>query len=731
MNDDEVEEPSGFSNIELSMARDDKMHGMQFDASTSSLQFYGSSSEFLLEQKRLYGLKSEVIFSAFSKCDITAEFELVIKGKLNFGKLKESCGTDCLVSIPIESETCEVVLKNRFDQKVDIDVAKSFDGGTILPIYAGLNMEKTLHGKALSVIDEARNSVQTTEVLSSNASTYWKATEVSNIFDAHVAPKLDNVVNASLGEFNVSSFIQVYPDGAANRPPVSFGYTVDTTELLGSIDCGLTNVVVDFRIKGSHTMVAPGISSMAMNIKVFKLPAGAAPDSFNWVQLYDFALPSVSSGTVTFDKTGGFNGTLTQGDRLTFSLYIRTTRFGEITTYSITLDPETYFKVSADSLCEDSKVKLSLVHETLSRATEAITDYCMRVKSSYYGRTDSQPFAFDRDGCGGLRLLTSGLKIRRAKEDNFFVSLKELVEGLQAIDNVGMGTEPDPDTDGKFLLRIEELPFFYTEQEVLFHDAIPEANSEVEESKHYSKILVGYKKWEVSRINGLDEYNSNREYRTGLTSVSNTLDITSSLVAGGYPIEVTRQQSFAVTGGADTTYDNETFIITGKRDAYGIEPEQGHIDNPQNIYSPATSYNFKLSPVRNLMHWYKSIVNSYASISDSENKLYFNSGTGNTVAAGIAPDGDCTLENQSISENQDLFTTHFMRKSDCTPLYKNEIISYEYPMSIADWKRVKANPYGYIKYQCGVGAIEKGYIKEIKYRPAVGMATFTLKKKWL
>jgi hypothetical protein len=249
---------------------------------------------------------------------------------------------------------------------------------------------------------------------------------------------------------------------------------------------------------------------------------------------------------------------------------------------------------------------------------------------------------------------------------------------------------------------------------------------------HYSLIKTGYQKWEAEQVNGLDEPNSNREYRTILTSVNNTLDITSKLVAGSYAIETTRQQSFADTGAADTSYDNETFILCVERQAYSFQIERGIIDNAANIFSPQTLYNWRIRPYYNLMRWFKSIANSYPNISDTDNRLYFSSGTGNFLAEGQIGGAypTCKLENGVKAENRDLSRLDFIDPDEATPLWKPDYATFKYPLSVADYKAIKANPYGYISFQCGTGEWKKGYIQDIKYRLNKGEADFTLKLKY-
>lgn len=259
---------------------------------------------------------------------------------------------------------------------------------------------------------------------------------------------------------------------------------------------------------------------------------------------------------------------------------------------------------------------------------------------------------------------------------------------------------------------------------------VPEPEISVQEQLHYAIIKSGYQKWEVEKINGLDEPNSNREYRTGLSSVNNPIDITSKLIAGSYPIEVTRQQSFADTGAADTTYDNETFIICVKRDGSNLIVERGNIDNPANVFSPQTLYNWRIRPFSNLMRWFKSIANSYPNLTDSANKLFFSSGTGNYLAEGQLSGATCKLENGVKAENRDLAKSDFINVTDAIPLWKPEYATFKYPLSVADYKLLKSNPYGYISFQCGTGEWKKGYVQNLHYRLNKGEADFTLKIKY-
>jgi hypothetical protein len=302
--------------------------------------------------------------------------------------------------------------------------------------------------------------------------------------------------------------------------------------------------------------------------------------------------------------------------------------------------------------------------------------------------------------------------------------MKELMEGLRAIDNIGMGMQSDR-------VRIEPAEYFYQNTKILDIPLIPKAISNIEDQLVYSNLKTGYSKWEIKSIKGIDELNSAKEYRTGIKSVSNELDIRSNLIAAGYIIENLRTQTLVNTGNTDSTYDNDVFIICVDRDAYGYHVEQGIAENSANFFSPATAYNWRIRPVYNLMRWFKSIAQSYVSLVNTTSKLFFTSGTGNYLAEGnISVYDSCRIENKVLAENDDIDYNDFQNTDDATPIYQPEIITFDYPLSLADYKLIKSNPYGYLNVQCGQGVFFQAYIKNVQYKPAEGMATFTLIKKW-
>jgi len=715
-----IEEPIGFSEILLRVKRDDQWHGLFFEAGTSDLQFYGAAANYLRNLKQTQGFSAEATFKAITDCGGEDE---VLTGKLDFRQYKEKCGVEgCLVTMAVEQEGCTMTLRNRYDQKVDLSDQVAFDKLTVLPDYNGLNFTMQLAAQEIQVGNRAETGADPiTSVISDDPE--WVTTGDDD-FVGYISPAYADIKNSSLGTFGTTPDILVTPDGANNIPPYpAFPVTTGTATLLGDIICDLNSAVATFRHKGVINIQQSGAGALQyLRLKLWRLPAGLdASMAANWIEEYNNEFYGANiDGPVAFDVSATVPITLNQGDFIYYGVFVINNDLSNITSFNYQQDPESFFDLSASTLCPETDAVVSLVHEAASRVTEAITDRCLTVKSDYYGRTDSQPYAALEDGCGSLRVLTSGLRLRNAETPKHFVSLKDVFDGLNGIDNIGIGVEGSQ-------LRIEPTEYFYQDVEILRHRNIPRSDFALDPDDAYSIVKIGYKKWETESVNGLDEFNSNKEFRTSLKSISNTLDVTSPFIAGGYPIEKTRQQSFAETGAADTKYDNDTFIIVVTRDAYGYEVEQGVIVNASGFYSPGTAYNWRIRPMYNLMRWWKSIAQSYVNLANTAARLFFASGTGNIVATGELTD-DCNVAAVNKPENGDLSRNDMLVGKD--PLYKAENVTYRYPMSLKEYNLVKLNPRGYVSFQCGDGDFQKGFITNIAYRVARGEAELTLKLKW-
>lgn len=705
----EIDEPIGFDNFTMIVKRDPLWHGIFFEASNTTLGFYGEAYTIIKAAKDSDGVDAEIVFTAQQRCEGEEEYTTMVQGKLNFASYSETCGSECIIRMNIEQENCAMLFKNRFDQKVEIESLVAFDGASLDP-YAGLNFPMKLATQQIPVSSDA--DVDGYDTLSLDPMDFYLGNQNLLVRPTYGVVNDDSILT---GQFdNPANNFQDTEENFLISPQVlleenstcvnqEFQYNI---RLKGAVDINITHsegfgalfsfrTVVDYW-DGDGTHVGPGnLTGNATSLhNDFVANLFDAPIPFDVTYTGTVNLP-VGSGLYAYIKiyySAGFDTNATAG-------------------FNIVFDRETSFLLSSVKECPPTDANVFMINETLSRATEVITNGCLKVQSDYYGRTDSQPYAADSDGCGSLRVLTNGLKIRQANDKAFFASMKQLMDGLRPIDNIGMGMESDR-------VRIEPAEYFYQDVEILVCDAVPESRTDIEEQLIYSTIICGYEKWEIKSIKGIDEFNSGKEYRTEVKAVSNNLNIRSQLIASGYIIENLRTTTLVNSGNTDNTYDNDIFIICVERggayDQYIVE--QGNIENAANIFSPATAYNWRIRPLYNLMRWFKSI---------GKNIVRFTSGVGNYEATGNLPATDlCRLENKPLAENDDIEIADFEDTSDATPIYQPEIIEFEYPLSIADYNRIKQNPYGYITSSCGTG-----YIRTVEYKPAEGKAKFELIKK--
>ena len=722
----EIEEPLSFADIVFNIQRDELWHGIFVEASTSQLGFYGEAFNILKAAKEAYGIDANIIYTASSRCEGETDYTEVISGKLNYGTYQESCGDECIIRMSIEQASCAMVFKNRFDQKVNIDSNIAFDKLTMLTDYDGLGFTMPLATQRIPISADADVSLNG---------------DPSDFTAVDMFLGQQNLLTRPLySRVNDNSILTGYLDDPLNivqDPNDTFLLTPQV--LLGeNTNCILDEFDYEIRLKGRLRMDVN--STVGTNIVIpFAVVDYWDGTGVHWgpgnltgqaIELHrDQIAPGILDGiTYEFDYT--YTGTVTLPVGYGLYAYVKFFQNPGVNLDSINADfhiewdPETSFFLYNIKECPPTDCEVYLVNETLARATESITNGCLSIDSDYYGRVDSQPYSKDQDGCGGLRIFTPGLKIRQATDKQFFASMKEMMLGLRSVDNIGMGMYSDR-------VRIEPVEWFYQNFKMLDILLIPKSVSEIEEKLIFSNIKYGYNKWEIKSIKGIDEFCSYKERRTGIQSVNNELDITTDLITSGYIIENLRTSTLVDSGLTDSEYDNDVFMICVQRGGYNYLVEQNIASSAANYFDPTTAYNWRVRPLYNIMRWFKSIAQSYVNLSNTASLLFFTSGKGNYLAEGQITDS-CALESRVIAENEDLAITDFLNVSAGTPIYKPETIKFEYPLSIADYKLIKSNPYGYINIQCGTdGPIQKAYIKSIEYKPSEGTAEFNLIKSWL
>jgi hypothetical protein len=132
--------------------------------------------------------------------------------------------------------------------------------------------------------------------------------------------------------------------------------------------------------------------------------------------------------------------------------------------------------------------------------------------------------------------------------------------------------------------------------------------------------------------------------------------------------------------------------------------------------------NYRLTPVRNLLAWFKSIAAPRPTTSGEI--LTFNSGEGNYIAEGQM-NTQCFLEGEIIAENQDIDTSVFDDIADTSPIWETQFLVFNAPLSMEQFEDIKLNPYGLVTLECR-GVTYQGNIIQITHNPNEGDAKFKL-----
>ena len=303
---------------------------------------------------------------------------------------------------------------------------------------------------------------------------------------------------------------------------------------------------------------------------------------------------------------------------------------------------------------------------------------------------------YSTNGIGSQILLTKvGENIwLLASRSSMFCSFKELIDALNCVHTSGFAIEDDPSRSGYQRVRVEPIAHFYDSSSVMLTcENVNAVETSANSGECISEIEIGYAKWEAEQAQGLDEFLTKRIYRTTLNTIRAKWQKLCSFVASGYAIETTRRR--LGTNTTDWRYDKDNFMISAIRSDGGFTSENGGFTTtpaPSSLIDPATVYNARISPVRNLLRWLRWILPSYAN--PSTGKLIFTQGEGNYYASGKLITNP--IEADALHENQTL------KLSDYTAIipmiYKNDLVTFKYPLSFNQWLSIDNNKYYWSHY---------------------------------
>jgi hypothetical protein len=747
LGEEEIINPIGWEDISLMLVRD-QYHGVS-EGFPAKFQYHSDGYTHLKELWDTYGLQAECSLTVNYKCSETDSWTLLFEGVFDFSAINIK-HSDCIIEIPAEPSSCRVKFINRFEEKVEIPTASTITVPTKTILKTALlrqdgadtvnqddpythqiddDADAYMYKKSLIPFYANNLVIQDSPFDLGTAPIF---VEEGNCWDRTVPYTCDN----SVGLDRVTEEVSL-PIFTAE---IAGDYTIKwDVSAVATVNAVLTNTAATHGAAGISADGNPaGFESAIFQLEyqVWSSNPSHQDDSFldsdslvgnyNRSQDYTMSVAAVNSG---------FTIPLDAGDKVSLFFQIvhgayywaGTSPHGGTGAYNVTLNQKievldgSYFSVVLDDSDANPPItaSMAMVDVALDSVIDEISDGCLSLNSEYYGRTDGVNTTAS-DGCGGLRAITTGLKVRQFPAANLYASMKQLYENLNAIDNIGLnilGSE----------VIVENVKEFYSDTVAISFDNVPNIQVKFDEGMVINNLIIGYSKWESEEFNGLDEFNTKREYSNGITQTRGNKTIQSDFIASAYAAEITKRNPYLGNSTKDFKYDNDLFIFCLKRDS-GLVVDQGNITSDANIIDPSTIYNYAISPARNAIRWFKSVITGIKDATSAV--LSFKYGEGNYTAEGNYT-GDCSVEEDGVlSESQNIEYAD-ITSDHKEPLFTGELIIVEdQKLSKSEYDTIKANATQVIRVRKdSSSSYLSGWIKELKYSHKRGTVKMTLIKK--
>jgi hypothetical protein len=149
-------------------------------------------------------------------------------------------------------------------------------------------------------------------------------------------------------------------------------------------------------------------------------------------------------------------------------------------------------------------------------------------------------------------LYTCAPAIRQISDAKFKFSFENFFKSLRRL-GLALGIEGD-------FIRIELHAYFFRTTTSVTLGEVKELSVELAEDMVYNTIKTGYGNYTYDKVNGLDEFNVQQNWKTNITKVVKELDLTSPARADMYGIEITRADYFRKDT-TDSSSDTDVYMI--------------------------------------------------------------------------------------------------------------------------------------------------------------------------
>lgn len=319
-----------------------------------------------------------------------------------------------------------------------------------------------------------------------------------------------------------------------------------------------------------------------------------------------------------------------------------------------------YLKITADTIFPTTQADGYLIHDLIYGVLQRIGLGLDPFYSDFLGSQFTNTKQYDEDGCGWMYVILKGLQIRQytLTEKPFFISFKQIWDGINPILNLGLGYEVTEESPDHQVIRIEQKLHFVEDNISIYFSNVRDISSSYDQNMIFKTVKVGFKKWQSENTSGIDDPQTKHTYATRFEKVGKEINLESDFIAAGLAVETTRRATREKA--ADYKYDNDNFIIALNQDDISPDVYVPELDENFNsitgILNSDTRYNLILTPMRSLLRWANYLGGCLQSYLNSSYK--FVSGEGNY---DMATDYSCGSGNEcqailcdELSEKQNI-----------------------------------------------------------------------------
>lgn len=702
-----IDEPIGWDKCKFTLARDENFHGI-FVTFSTDLEFVGTGYNIIKDTFYNSGIEYVLTLRIEERCNASYEYETMFVGRINLSRFQDLFNGYCSCKVNLEDSNNSMLIKNNADKLINFSETIEIDGETLAPLEENV---MTMHSKSIvltSVFETIQYATPLTseKIITNSGLTYFFAMPV-------FVKSNDLSTSAGTGAIaETQSIVPILQSSIETNfiPPYTGTYELHF-ECTGSFsDIVTTSSGRDYSLTWVY--------SINGNIDVYTISS---------LGIYNPTQPLI----INFDINETATLSLNEGDQVKIYLVLASYNAPTSTAvnwYLLFNTANIYFK--SNTVAPATTAKTYLIHECFERVAQATIDKQVAFESNFLGRKD---IGYGANGCGSFTALTNGFNIRDFDKP-ILTTLTDIFTSLSAIHCLGLGLLQKGDNE---VIKVEPIDYFYDgDNQIAEMLNIKQITVSSNESMIYNTALIGFEKYGTEegtdKNNILDGFATQHNYNLPITTVKKAFVKVCKYITDHYAIEFTRRQQLINTSTQSWKFDDDNFLIctnrtenvSGIATSLNIAEKNENFALTNNILSPETGYNLRLTPTRMLLKWNQLISGAYAKISGVSAK--FANGISNYLYQSQL-NGNCTdrYNNELLSENQNLAWDDVNNQVN-SPIIEPINIKYSYPMTSQVFNNILANPGGYISCSKSSTIEHRGFIKMLTFTPTEGMAEIEL-----